>query len=477
MDSSLLTDKQVQQFICDGFLIIKSTFSEEFHKDLYKEALNLHEREGNNGNNIYPKVLNLLKVYQDKPVVDALESLLGNNYIMQPHRHPHLNRPGSKFQQWHKDSFFGFTKPARHHHITNLMGFYYPQKTTIKMAPTEIKPQTQYSMIDPRNRVIKLDNKHRKVDKEKDIIFTCEAGTILIIHYDLVHRGTSNKSSNDRFMFKFQFSRTEFPLKPTWNSQNLIWKTPINMNPLFERIGEHVWNWMCGNEVNIKKINIDHKIISKLDAKDEDERLFANYEIAQSEDFELLFKRLSNSQIQYALNSAYALVSSGVHGMKYLIEGLNDKSVTVQYLSCYILSEIGVPAKDSIPNLLTLLKAKNQKHSEKNSHFVRLYIMEAFGNFEVSSKEVIDALCYHLLQINESNDMVRYSSAMSLIKLCDESSIEYLEKSLNDDCRYVREYSLIALQRIGTKVSLKIFQDYRDKHKNLDPLTTKDSQY
>ena len=103
--------------------------------------------------------------------------------------------------------------------------------------------------------------------------------------------------------------------------------------------------------------------------------------------------------------------------------------------------------------------------------------MEAFGNFEISSNEVIESLCFNLLENNENNEMVRYSAAMSLIKLSNESSIKYLEKALNDKCRYVREYSLIALERIGTNESLKIFKDYRSKYKNFDPLTTKDSQY
>ena len=228
------------------------------------------------------------------------------------------------------------------------------------MAPTEIKPQTQYSIIDPRNRVIKLENKHRKVDKEKDIIFTCDSGTILIIHYDLVHRGTSNKSLIDRFMFKFQFSRTEFPLKPTWNCKNKIWKSPKNINLFLEPISEHVWNWICGNDSNLKLNLIDDKdLILKLNSKDEDERLFANYKIAKSENFEILFKRLSNKEIQYAFNAAHALTSLNIKfGMKFLIEGLENESIIVQYLSCFILSEIGIPAKDSIPNLLKLLEKK-----------------------------------------------------------------------------------------------------------------------
>ena len=63
----------------------------------------------------------LLQVFEDPNVSGALESLLGKNYTMQPHRHPHLIKPGTKAQQWHKDSYFGFRKPIRHHQIRYVM--------------------------------------------------------------------------------------------------------------------------------------------------------------------------------------------------------------------------------------------------------------------------------------------------------------------------------------------------------------------
>ena len=188
MSEYLLTDQQVQQFICDGYIAIKSNLPEEFHQKIYSDSLKLFEKEGNLGNNILPKVPDLLKVYHDEPVYAALESLIGKNWIMQPHRHPHLNRPGSNFQQWHKDTYFGFTKPARTHQIKNVMGMYYPQKTTVEMAATQIKPQTQYSIVDPKKYRGELQNQHRKSNKKIDKSFVCDAGTILLIHYDLVHR-------------------------------------------------------------------------------------------------------------------------------------------------------------------------------------------------------------------------------------------------------------------------------------------------
>ncbi len=69
----------------------------------------------------------------------ALTSLLGSGYYMHPHRHCHDTRPGSRAQDWHKDSYWGFTKP-RHHSPTWIMAMYYPQKVTLDMGPTGVLP-------------------------------------------------------------------------------------------------------------------------------------------------------------------------------------------------------------------------------------------------------------------------------------------------------------------------------------------------
>ena len=170
--------------------------------------------------------------------------------------------------------------------------------------------------------------------------------------------GTGNTSDKDRFMFKFQFTRSEYPTKPTWNCLDLNWKKPKQMNNSLEPIGKHIWNWICGNEIKLNKIDLKDKFFENLDSKEEDVRQFTNYTIAQSEEFGILFKRLSNKESQYALNAAYALVSSGIHAVDGLIDGLKSSSIEVQYLSAFILSEIGPPAEDSIPVLLKLLSKK-----------------------------------------------------------------------------------------------------------------------
>eukprot|EP01121_Diplochlamys_sp_Union-15-3_P006468 TRINITY_DN16961_c0_g1_i1.p2 TRINITY_DN16961_c0_g1~~TRINITY_DN16961_c0_g1_i1.p2 ORF type:complete len:114 (+),score=14.22 TRINITY_DN16961_c0_g1_i1:272-613(+) len=104
------------------------------------------------------------------------------------------------------------------------MAMYYPQKTELELGPTEIKPGTQYCSLDPQKYSGTLPNPHLKSDEKIDFPVVCEEGSVVIIHYDIVHRGGWNKSQKDRFMFKFQFFRLEEPKHPTWCSTNLNWE-------------------------------------------------------------------------------------------------------------------------------------------------------------------------------------------------------------------------------------------------------------
>jgi Phytanoyl-CoA dioxygenase (PhyH) len=148
----LLTDQQVQDFLVNGYLFLQpASLGSDFHASVCTRALSIIQKEGNPGNNILPRLPELQRLFNDPVIKGALESVLGSNFTMQPHRHPHLTSPGSKAQQWHKDSFFGYRKPLRHHQLRYVMAMYYPQDTTMEMGPTGIKPGTHYDVMDPKN--------------------------------------------------------------------------------------------------------------------------------------------------------------------------------------------------------------------------------------------------------------------------------------------------------------------------------------
>lgn len=464
MNKILLTDEQVQSFLIDGYLVLQTQLKEDVHKDIISKSMDIL-KEGNPGNNIYPMIPELKLVYDDPLISGALESLVGPNYTMQPHRFTHLNNPGSQHQQWHKDSFFGYGKPCRHHQTRYIMGMYYPQKTTIKMGPTALKPQSQYSSIDPKRYRGELENIHKHTNKKKDLELVCEAGTVLIIHYDIVHRGTANISEKSRLMFKFQFNRLEEPTKPSWDCKSTEWKMPKGGNKTIEPITKHVWNWLCGKSSEEKG---DYKeFIKFLDDPVEDIRYYGAYSIALLGETDVLLKRFQDKNSEYRICAAYALTACGEKVVDGLIEYLKDDNEVTLILALFTLSEIGTKASKALPYVL--------EHLNNPSDYVRLYLTEALGNFGVWNQEVEKALLTLLSVKTEKSDHVRFTAALAIARLKpkeDDNLIDGLLNALKDSNRYARGNTLLALERIGSEKALKIIKEYKAKHKGLCPLTT-----
>ena len=89
----LLDDAQMQQFITDGYTTVRADYPPDFHQDIYQQIEAMFESEGNTGNNILPRIPQIQKVFDHPALKGALTSLLGEGYIMNPHRHCHLNSP------------------------------------------------------------------------------------------------------------------------------------------------------------------------------------------------------------------------------------------------------------------------------------------------------------------------------------------------------------------------------------------------
>ena len=101
----LLSDEEVQRFIVDGYTTVQAGFPTPVHDEICQKVDEVFEKEGNVGNNLLPRVPEIQLVFDHPAVRGALTSLLGPEYIMNPHRHGHLNPPGGKGGGWHKDCY------------------------------------------------------------------------------------------------------------------------------------------------------------------------------------------------------------------------------------------------------------------------------------------------------------------------------------------------------------------------------------
>uniref|UniRef100_A0A7S2DIS9 Phytanoyl-CoA dioxygenase n=1 Tax=Octactis speculum TaxID=3111310 RepID=A0A7S2DIS9_9STRA len=222
-----LTDDQIQQFLVEGFLVLPP--SEElppaFHANVFRKADRLGKAAEGRGNNILPEIPELAEVFNTTSCREALTSLLGVGYSLHPHRFCHKSSPGRHAQTWHRDSFWGNWYP-RNARPYWMMALYFPQDTPVQLGPTGVLPRSQYWNKDEGAKTNKrgftvgrFKDSDLAADQVaggawhlKEVPLECTAGSVVLIHYDLWHRGPANVTTNQcRYMFKFQFSRLTSP--------------------------------------------------------------------------------------------------------------------------------------------------------------------------------------------------------------------------------------------------------------------------
>ena len=93
----LLNNQDMSQFIANGYLLLKPDYPAGLHQTIKKRTEHIFE-SGDPGNRILEQVPELYEIFDHPVVKGTLQSIIGLNYIMQPHRHCHVNMPDSKGQ-------------------------------------------------------------------------------------------------------------------------------------------------------------------------------------------------------------------------------------------------------------------------------------------------------------------------------------------------------------------------------------------
>ncbi|HIM12016.1 TPA: phytanoyl-CoA dioxygenase [Candidatus Poribacteria bacterium] len=475
---NLFTDEQMKQFIANGYVIIKPDIPTSLHETISQKLDEVIAKEGNPGNNLLPRVPEIQEVFDHPVVRGAFTSVTGPNYIMHPHRHPHRNGPSSKGGGWHKDSYWGYGK-VRNHRCWWAMAFYFPQDTPIEMGPTAVMPSTQYYLS-------------RNNDASEIRFPACgEAGTMIIIHYDMWHQATANLTDKNRFMLKFEFARIQRPVEPTWNNQQEDWKSIEGSEPANDQtvMWEHLWNWISGRDTKKASNQASEDEISKwitaLRIGTQPERLEATNQLGQlgehgQEAIPALIDILGDPSEPVGLNAAYALGNIiGQESINPLVEALNHDSETVRRHAAYALTSVGSPATPELVDLLThesehvrayvayVLGEIGSSDSvlalskllDDDSVAVRRNVVESLGimsdSFDISVPTLVRAL-------EDSDKQIRFTSVLSLARIGPDAkdAIPALQSALKDEDRYVRGYAVEALKQIGSSKSKEILLDF-----------------
>ena len=448
----LLSDEEIQRFIVDGCLTVQADYPPSFHAGIRDQIEAVFAKEGNPGNNILPRVPQLGRVFEHPNVQGALTSLLGPDYILNPHRHCHLNPPGRQGQQWHKDCYV-YDHNLRHPRFYWVLAFYFPQDTTEDMGPSGVLPGMQMyktiSDVDPEQT------------QEEARAFCGPAGTVALIHFDSWHRATENVSTKNRYMLKFQFARTREPEQPTWDHQSRAWSP--GMEDRHPALSRDVWHWLCGKPPKKQQPPKGElkNLLSALKCGSEGERLDAAYGLAEfgapavpelvAAMREEALAAIEETEAKTPDNAhrtnptsgcaALALASIGAPAAGALAGMLSDEHWWVRAVAAHVLGCLGASALEAEP---ALRKAMRDRH-----WWVRRNAIEALSAIGVFSAALIADLTDAL---GDEDYRVRRNAALTLAKSGEAGCIalEALHEMLEDENRYNRFYAAHGLKQIDT---------------------------
>ena len=115
----------MRRFICDGVLVLDSVEDAGLHQTILEKLDSVNTHDGQVRNNILPRVFELQRILDAPSIKGALQSILGDNYMLHPHRllvpseplkpeernidlrgdenGPPMGERSKSFSYWHKD--------------------------------------------------------------------------------------------------------------------------------------------------------------------------------------------------------------------------------------------------------------------------------------------------------------------------------------------------------------------------------------
>ena len=454
-----LTDAQMAQFIAHGYITVTPDLPAEFHTEVFAQHEEIRTREGNPGNNLLPRIPLVRQVFDHPSVVGALQSVVGTDYYLQPHRHPHYNPAGSKGQTMHQDGGKRWSHRTRY-----LLAFYYPQDTPLERGPSGIVPGSHYFNTPEGARI------------ERELPLVTPAGTVTIANYDLWHRAMPNTSDQNRYMVKFLFARMTEPRAPAWNNQHGSWPgigpALPDDGPELQNMYAHVWRWHRGERSNTAPESSEGPVSERLrtlTAADERAGIAAAYEIASLGEAAIggLIDLLGDDSEMTRRHAGYALSAIGAPAVAALAESLSHPTAATRTDAATILGDIALDALAAAP---ALIAATRDPHEE-----VRRSAAEALGTICPAAPDPVAAL---IDALGDEHSSVRTAATFALCRLGPRAAeaVSALEQVLDDENRYVRADALYALERIGTPQA----KDTLIKHlmpARWCPLTTPESTF
>ena len=507
IDTYLLNDEAMQRFIVEGYLTLNSDQPREYHDRIYSELEPLEETGPMGHNNLLPCVPDLRTMLNEPRVVGALTSILGPGYYLHFHRHDHVNYPDGA-QPLHKDgdnhSHHAVDDLRRYHKTRYAMLLYYPQDTPLEMGPTGIVPRSQYVTRRAVDKLKKLGDRHkseilqeiresmdaqafhgtnrfqRYAEMEEEFIVRCpelieeieqasapweeakiplvgDAGTVTIVHFDLVHgRYAANLVGKQRHMVKFLFSRNIEPTAPSWNHRSADWKD-IEQD-CQAPVWRNVWSWHLGSEDSTSSTRSVENLSQLLLSPEDDIAIGAAYELgSMGTGLDVLWQQFISDDPEVRSVAAYGIVRAASRALPRLIELLETADPGLQLRVIDVIGDIALEAGSATSTLVSLSNSEDVK--------VRRATFEALGMVtqtdEVLAPDVVAVLGKGL--DDEDAIVVRNTTfAISRLgaKASTDSIIDQIDRNLSHWHHHVRGWSIEALQRLENPRAMELALSY-----------------
>ena len=435
--SILLTDDQIRQFIVDGYLVLESDLPRELHQRIYEQLSTSLYEESNPGNNILPRVGAFERILELPEVRGALTGILGKNYLLHPHRfcHPQetMADPGKSAldESYHQDSHSPLSRP-HHHYPRYAMLLYYPQDTALEHGPTHLIPGSQYY---PRLS---------QQDIQQGRPVAGQAGSLILIHFDIGHGAGVNLLRRTRFMMKFVFVRSEEPQGPSWNCQETGWQMPAAPEAphSLESLWSHVWDWMHGRTDRFASIR---KGATRHDG------------LSVSQLIDRLKSSCSLDDRLNACNALAALSAEGAAAITVLLECLSDAHGALRLNAAYALAAMGKVAVDPLLNHLQEIGREKANTSDSPGEWDEGFtpMEEAAHGLAAIGTPAVTALVETL---GHDDEWVRINAAFALGEMgCQaETAVESLVSCLDDPSHRVVRTAADALGCIRRNAAVAV---------------------
>ena len=251
-DGGALDETQLLRYLRDGFVVLGiGDLDARFHAAMFDAARAVHDearavRDAAHvqviGDNLRARIPALDGLLDAPALRGALTSVLGDGFLLHPHHFVH--EASGRDQSFHQDGNLPWNDRGhyRTHRPDWAMLFYYPQAVTVASGPTEVLPGSQYwttnfekpnggwhrgDAVDKVSRADVLggddpEARERHLQGVVDSLgiaglrrrkIELPAGSVVLAHYDLMHRGSRTAPTFDsrRFMYKFYYFRTRDP--------------------------------------------------------------------------------------------------------------------------------------------------------------------------------------------------------------------------------------------------------------------------